>query len=94
MPAPRCTLCDNSGQVLEVRLVWTKRRQGMAPLRCSRRVESEAEGWEMAKTLGDDVVGVDVLSCSSVCRCRSGAKAEAEPAEAPKDWKMAQAGDE
>lgn len=84
--------------MIEVRLIWKKPRDGKPPLPCSRRVESEAEGWERAAMLEPETFEIDVVTCSRDCGCRSGILASqakvAEPeSAAPADWKMRQAGD-
>jgi hypothetical protein len=96
MPAPRCLRCGNTGQVIEVRLTWMKKRVDLPPLSCSRRVDSEAEGRRLARLLGEDAFDIDILTGSTDCTCQN--KKEPVP-DVPKrvaadwDWKRAQAGD-
>lgn len=90
MPAPRCLRCDNTGQVIEWRLVWQRRPEGVLeglPQRCFRRVASREEGLERMARLEESDLDAQVVSCSLVCQCRK----RVEP-KSPVDWKMAQAG--
>lgn len=74
MPRPRCLTCDNVGQVVEYRLVWSKREaEGEPPLKCSRRVESLEEGMDRIRELAEDEFDPEILSGARACpNCQKG----------------------
>lgn len=66
-----CTRCDNTGAIVELRVIWKQPRPDLPPLRGSRRVENEDEGRAvMDEACAAGYIDIDIVSAARPCECR------------------------
>lgn len=66
----RCTNCDNTGIVSELRVIWKMPREEMAPSKHWRRVDAESAPFVMEALRKEGAFDIELLSGARPCSCR------------------------